>query len=166
MPLRPQIGFKSHQAANVVPDVIPDFTQKLAFRPNFPGGFANININPAPPSGIPELSGSAQFGSFQADLVWTYAGSQGAGFGFKLYVSSGGPYTLIADTTSYSFSWDSGGVSGSYNFQVFPYNLLGEGTGSNIVNVDLPGESNPQSLLLEDGTEILLEDGTELLLEA
>lgn len=124
-----------------------------------------------PPTVAPVLTVSADVGSTNAFLEWTASNKTGsAGFGYNVYLQiNADPELLIfiggpLDLTYIDEQPSAAGET--YAYRVVPFNDAGEGPSSNTASVVLPGESNPQALLLEDGTAALLEDSTELLLEA
>lgn len=125
----------------------------------------------SPPTVAPVLTVSADFGSTTANLAWTPSNKTGsAGFVYDVYrsIDGGGP-SLIATRSAAQLTYDDtnpGAAGETYEYYIIPKNNAGEGPSSNAASVVLPGESNPQALLLEDGTAALLEDSTELLLEA
>jgi hypothetical protein len=122
-----------------------------------------------PPTVAPVLTVSADVGSYTAALAWTASNKTGsAGFEYVAYYSTDEiTYNEFDRDTDLEANFSIAlGSEGLYYFKVIPINDAGEGPSSNTASVVLPGESNPQALLLEDGTAALLEDSTELLLEA
>lgn len=121
-----------------------------------------------PPSLAPVLSVTADLGSYVANLTWTASNKTGStGFGYEVWGRiESGSFALLSTTTDTFYDYDALGAPGTYEFYVIPINSAGEGPSSNTASVVLPGESETQFLLLEDGTAVLLEDATELLLEA
>lgn len=95
-----------------------------------------------PPTVAPVLSVDADLGSFVANLSWTASNKTSSpGFAYRVYTQrDGGGYTAAGTTTSLTFNYDAGSTSGLYDFQVFPFNDSGEGVGSNVASVTLPGE--------------------------
>lgn len=96
-----------------------------------------------PPTVAPVLNADANLGSFVANLTWTPSNKTiSSGFGYRVYVQlDGGGYTEAGTTTFLFFDYDAGSTAGDYDFRVFPYNDAGEGVGSNVASVTLPGES-------------------------
>lgn len=121
-----------------------------------------------PPTVAPFLEAEVDLGSFIAKLKWTASDKTGSpGFGYNIYISlDGSIFNLQYSTTGLTYDYDSFPDGGTFWFKVIPFNDAGEGPESNPASIILPGESNPQALLLEDGAAALLEDGTELLLES
>lgn len=170
---KPIVGGRVFQGPNMVPEIPHGFSQKNAFRPHLPGDFVRININGelTPPTVAPVLEAVARLGEYTVDLNWTPSNKTGSpGFGYEIrrrYVAEGYDWLVTAFVTDlfYVFNLDGNPVEdGVWEFQVFPYNNAGEGAGSNIASVVLPGELLSQNRLIEDGSDRLIEDGTVLLL--
>lgn len=119
---------------------------------------------PLPPSVAPSLMSTVELGSYDVDLFWTPSNRNAQ---YKVYTSNNGVTFDLSETTSAtSTTYPAGEEPATWYFYVVPFNTVGEGPSSNTVSEAVPGESETQFLLLEDGTEMLLEDDTEILLEA
>lgn len=112
------------------------------------GAFSPLADNAlTPPTLPPVLTVSAELGSFTANLIWTASNKVfSPGFDYRIYVSvDGGPFTDVGTTTSLTFNYDAGTTAGLYDFRVFPFNDSGEGIGSNVASITLPGEPSEAS---------------------
>jgi len=120
------------------------YTRKRGRNAFLDGAFSPlVDTALTPPTLAPVLVASAELGSFIANLLWTPSNKiLSPGFGYRIYVSvDGGPFSAVGTTTDTFFDYDAGSTAGVYEFQVFPYNDSGEGVGSNVASVTLPGES-------------------------
>lgn len=171
MKQKPIVGGRVFQGPNMVPEIPHGFSQKNAFRPHLPGDFVRINFNGelTPPTLAPVLEAIARSGEYTVDLNWSPSNKTGSpGFGYNVYYRyTGDVWLFIGSTTNLFIVFNPDGDvmdDGVYDFQVIPFNDAGEGVGSNIASVVLPGELLSQNRLIEDGSDRLIEDGTVLLL--